>query len=409
MAMQCRGCGREALKTFIDLGVSPLANSFLSSEALCEAETFYPLHVRICTDCLFVQLPALALPEQIFGEYAYFSSYSDTWLRHAKCYAERAVRDLNLSSDSFVVEVASNDGYLLQYVAELGVPVCGIEPARNVAEVARKRGVETEAFFLGAESARSFVRKHGKADLVIANNVLAHVPDLHDFVEGLAILLKDGGMLSVEFPHLLRLIERVEFDTIYHEHFSYLSLYSLEPVLAAHGLSVTHVETLETHGGSLRLWITHESAAADIQPSVEQMRTTERVAQLDDLATYGAFANRVAACKRAVIRFLIDELDRGMQIAGYGAAAKGNTLMNYCGITPDMIPYVADRNPHKIGKYLPGSRIPVVAPRQLIDDRPDIVMIIPWNIRDEIVSQLRKALPSSTRFVVPLPSVEVVS
>lgn len=404
----CRGCFAPLVQTFIDLGMSPLSNAYLTPAQLDLPETFYPLHARVCSHCFLVQLDAFEAPERIFADYAYFSSYSTSWLAHAEEFVETAIDRWKLDASSFVVEVASNDGYLLQYVAKHGIPYCGIEPARNVADIANGLGVLTESFFLGHGSGRAFATRCGKADLVVANNVLAHVPDLHDFVGGIAALLKPTGVASFEFPHLLELITRIEFDTIYHEHFSYFSLLALEPVFAAHGLTVFDAEQLPTHGGSLRLWLAPAAASRLSTDGLAALRRLEHLCALDRIETYQRFAPSVLACRRDLVRFLIDASRDGKRVVGYGAAAKGNTFLNYCGIKSDILPYVADLNPAKIGHYLPGTHIPVVHASDVQESAADFVLILPWNIREEIIAQLSSMRKWGTKFVTAIPKLEIM-
>ena len=399
-SVTCRGCGAPVDDVMVDLGMSPLANSYIPVERGPGSEVFRPLRAVVCARCFFVQLDHVADPGDIFSDYAYFSSWSTSWLDHARRFADDAVRRLGLGPDSLVVELASNDGYLLRWFAERGIAVLGVEPAANVAAVAAERGIPTLVRFFGAETANDIVREQGRADLVVANNVLAHVPDLHDFVEGISILLAPGGRATVEFPHLLRLVQEVQFDTIYHEHYSYLSLLALEPALAVHGLSVVDVERLTTHGGSLRV---HLSASGSATEAVERVRGEERAAGLDRIETYAAFGQQVAARKRSILRFLFDLHDRALTVAGYGAPAKGNTLLNYCGIRTDLVSFTVDANPAKQGTLLPGSHIPVLPPDALRERRPDRVVLLPWNLRDELVESLADVRGWGGRFVVLQP------
>jgi SAM-dependent methyltransferase len=385
--------------------MSPLANSILAESDLGEPEPFYPLHARVCDRCFLVQLDELASPESIFSDYAYFSSYSTTWLEHAATYAEQIARRLDLGPESLVVEIASNDGYLLQYFAEQSIPVLGVEPAANVAEVAREKGIPTEVRFFGREAARELGDRR-RADLVVANNVLAHVPDLNDFVAGIATLLAPGGVATLEFPHLLRLIEEEQFDTIYHEHFSYFSLATAERVFRAHGLALVDVEELSTHGGSLRIYAAH---AGEPGERVVELRAREAEAGLEDVATYTSFEARVRRAKRLLLSFFVEAKDAGETIVGYGAPAKGNTLLNYCGVGTDFIDYTVDRNPHKQGRFLPGTHIPIRAPEEVARTRPDIVFILPWNLRDEIVEEMSFVRDWGGRFVVRSPALQVVA
>jgi SAM-dependent methyltransferase len=396
--------------TFVDLGMSPLCESFVPPERFDAMEPFYPLHVRVCDHCLLVQLPEYVAPDEIFTEYAYFSAYSDSWVEHARRYAEAMIERYDLGPRSRVVEIASNDGYLLQHFVARGIPVLGVEPARNVAEAARERGVPSVSAFFGAATARDLVEEHGHADLLPANNVLAHVPDINDFVEGLAILLAPHGVATLEFPHLLRLIEGNQFDTIYHEHYSYLSLHAVEQIFAAHGLRVADVEELPTHGGSLRLYARHGADALEPESQrVRVLRDLEHEHGLDRLDGYHGFRPRVEATKRRLLDFLISARDAGRRVVGYGAPGKGNTLLNFCGIRTDLLEYTVDRNPYKHGLALPGTRIPIHPPEHLDEDAPDFVLILPWNLRDEIAAQLRHLRDGGTQLIVPIPSVEVVS
>jgi len=404
----CRGCGAALRHTFVDLGVQPLANSYLEQEGLNRMEPFFPLHVRVCEGCFLVQLPEVQSRESIFEDYSYFSSFSDTWLRHAEDYVERVVERLGLGPGSHVVEIASNDGYLLQYMVARGIPSLGVEPAANVATVAEQRGVPTLVAFFGVETARRLVADGLGADLIAGNNVLAHVPDLRDFVEGLSIALNPGGTITLEFPHVLNLIIERQFDTIYHEHFSYFSLLATEPVFAAQGLAVVDVDRLPTHGGSLRLYLRHAGESAPEAPAVAELRDEEAAAGLDRLETYTGFAAVVAAVKRDLLDFLIRAKRDGERVVGYGAPAKGNTLLNYCGVGPDLLEYTVDRSPHKQGRFLPGTRIPIHGPARILEDQPDHVLILPWNLADEIVEQMVAVREWGGRFVVPIPTLAVV-
>jgi SAM-dependent methyltransferase len=390
---------------FADLGSSPLANSYLRAEDLAKAEPFYPLTVYVCGDCFLVQLPESASPESIFSDYAYFSSTSESWIRHAQAYVESISERLSLGPESQVVEIASNDGYLLQWFVERGVPVLGVEPAANVAADAVERGIPTRVAFFGSATANELLAEGLAADLLLGNNVLAHVPDLNDFVAGVATLLKPGGTATFEFPHLLQLIEHTEFDTIYHEHFSYFSLLAVAPVFERHGLGVVDVEELPTHGGSLRLYVGHEGRPGK---RVEELLARERAAGLDGLERYARFEQQVRAVKRDLLELLIGARRDGAQIAGYGAAAKGNTLLNYCGIRADLLDYVVDRSPHKQGLFLPGTRLPIHPPERIAESRPDLVLILPWNLRDEIVRQMAHVRDWGGRFVVPVPTATVL-
>jgi SAM-dependent methyltransferase len=371
-------------------------------------EPFYPLLVWVCGRCFLVQLQEYVSPAEIFTEYAYFSSYSSSWLKHARDYTEMAIRRFDLGPRSRVVEIASNDGYLLQYFVERGVPVLGVEPAANVARAAVERGVPTVVRFFGRETAGDLVREHGAADLIVGNNVLAHVPDVNDFVAGLEVLLARGGTITMEFPHLWRLMEENQFDTIYHEHFSYLSFTVVREIFAAHGLRVFDVERLPTHGGSLRIFAAHRS---DPRPETEAAATLARKESADGfrtIARYRPFAARVEETKRALLEFLIGARRAGKTVAAYGAPGKGNTLLNYCGIRTDFVDYAVDRNPYKHGRFTPGTHIPIHPPERLRETRPDYILILPWNLKDEIVAQLAYAREWGARFVVPIPAVEVI-
>jgi len=402
----CRFCGKALSRTFVDLGMSPLCESFLSAEQLDRMEPFYPLTVRVCDSCFLVQLSEYVRPDEIFNDYAYFSSFSTSWLDHARRYTEMITERLRLGRESRVFEIASNDGYLLQYFVQKGIPALGVEPAANVARAAVERGVPTWVGFFGAQSAGELSREHGRADLAIGNNVLAQVPDLNDFVEGFRILLKPEGVATLEFPHLLRLIEGNQFDTIYHEHFSYFSFLTAEAIFARHGLRLFDVEELPTHGGSLRIYATpRENTAAAEAPRVAAMRKLEREAGLAAPERYATFPRQVHRVKRDLLKFLIAARERGKTVAGYGAPGKGNTLLNYCGIRTDLLDYTVDRNPHKHGKFLPGTHIPIFPPERIRETRPDYVFILPWNLKDEIMSQLSYIREWGGRFLVPIPEV----
>jgi hypothetical protein len=406
---RCRFCQTPLLRTFADLGVTPISNAFLSTDNLNAAESFYPLHAYVCEACLLVQLEDFKAPEQIFNDhYAYFSSYSDSWLEHARRYTELMISRLGLSETSFVVEIASNDGYLLQYFVEKGIPVLGVEPSSNVADAAISKGIDTWVTFFTTESARQLVARRSKADLLLGNNVLAHVPNLNDFINGLKILLADSGVVTMEFPHLLCLIQNNQFDTIYHEHFSYFSFLAVTRIFAAHGLRIFDVERLTTHGGSLRIFATHEGSRRwQNRPAVGNLLDEERSAGLDQLSSYSAFSKRVNETKYQLLDFLIGAKRAGKRVAGYGAPAKGNTLLNFCGIRTDFIDFTVDRSPHKQGMFLPGTRIPVLDPRKIFETKPDYLLILPWNLRDEIMAQMAGISAWSGKFVVPIPQIEV--
>jgi hypothetical protein len=404
---QCRLCASALRHTFVDLGMSPPCESYLTESQLDAGETFYPLHVRICENCLLVQLATYIPPEDIFSDYAYFSSYSDSWVAHARRFVEDAARRLSLGPDSFVVEVASNDGYLLQHSVALGIRSLGIEPAKNVAEVAIERGIDTEVMFLGEETGSEVAARHGKADLVVANNVFAHVPDIVDFSKGLRALVADSGTVSIEIPHLLRLIEGNEYDTIYHEHFSYLSVLTAQRVLAAAGLTLVDVDEIPTHGGSMRLWSVPAERAAEVQPSVARVLADEAAAGLNTLEGHQGFAAQVAAIRNDFVEFLIQCQRDGKSVVGYGAPGKGNTLLNHCGIRADLMKFSVDRSPHKHGMFLPGTHIPIYPVDRLAEERPDYVVIMPWNLRTEITEQLSYIREWGGQLVVALPRLEV--
>src|SRR5690349_397062 len=404
----CRLCGAELTHTFVDLGMSPLCESYLPAQRLDDPETFYPLHVRLCGECLLVQLPAYVPGEDIFSDYAYFSSYSDSWVAHAKRYADDMIERLGLTAQSLVTEVASNDGYLLQHFKAEGIPVLGVEPAGNVAEAARARGIPTEVQFLGADTGRQIAKQHGRADLVAANNVFAHVPDIRGFAAGLRALVKDDGLVTLEFPHLLRLIERRQYDTIYHEHYSYLSLLTSSRALATAGLQVVDVEELDTHGGSLRVHARPDDTAGEPAERVKAVLAAEEAAGLHTVTGHQEFAPAVLKIKSDLLDFLLTAARDGRSVAGYGAPGKGNTLLNHCGIRSDLLSYTVDRSPVKQGRYLPGTHIPIYAPERLAETRPDYVLVLPWNLRQEISSQLGYIRSWGGRLVFPIPELEIV-
>jgi SAM-dependent methyltransferase len=384
--------------------MSPLCESFVPAEKADEMEVFFPLHVRICERCLLVQLPSYVPPDDIFREYAYFSSYSDSWLEHAGRYVQGVTERFALGADSFVVELASNDGYLLRNFVAAGVPCLGVEPALNVAEAARAVGVETVTEFFGADLGRRLASERRRADLIVANNVFAHVPDINDFARGVAELLAPGGVATLEFPHLLRLVDGVQYDTIYHEHFSYLSLLTSRRVLAAAGLDVFDVEELRSHGGSLRLYACPGGERVP-SPAVLDLERREQEAGYDGLEPYASFRERVEESKRSLLTTLIEARRAGKRIAAYGAPGKGNTLLNYCGIRTDLVEYAVDRNPYKHGRLTPGTHIPIHPPERLAETRPDVILILPWNLRDEIAAQLDYTRDWGARLIVPIPVV----
>ena len=404
----CRSCDNPLRHSVVDLGMQPFANAFLTAEQLERPEPRYPLHARVCDRCWLVQLDHSADPHQLFSDYAYFSSVSESWLLHAKTYAETIADRLALGSQSLVVEVASNDGYLLRNFVERGISVLGIEPAANVAERAIAIGVPTEVVFLGRETAKRLRDDGVVADLLIGNNVLAHVPDLNDFISGLAILLAPDGTLTMEFPHVSRLLEERQFDTIYHEHFSYLSLTAVQKAFARHGLVLEDVEEIPTHGGSLRIYAKHAGRGArsdTAHSAVSDLLDRERSAGVLDLDTYARLGSDAEAVRRDLVAFLANAQRDGRLVLGYGAPAKGNTLLNYCDISTDLLAYTVDLSPHKQGRFLPGSRLPIASPDRLLQDRPDYVLILPWNLKDEIVEQMRAVRDWGGQFVVPIPEV----
>jgi SAM-dependent methyltransferase len=406
-ARACRACGQPLTRVILDLGMSPLCESFLRADQLDDVEPFYPLRLFLCDSCWLVQLAEYVSPEVIFGEYAYFSSFSDSWVDHARRYAEAMIARLGLDRDSLVVELGSNDGYLLRQFDRSGIPVLGIEPAANVAVKAREAGIETIVEFFTEDLGRSLRDAGRRADLLVVNNVLAQVPALNDFVAGAKVLLAPDGLFTIEFPHLLRTLEENQFDQIYHEHFSYFSLRSARRVLARHGLAVVDVEELPTHGGSLRLHVRHAELGQAPTPAVETIAERERVAGLDSVAGYAGLTPRVEATKREVLTFLIDARRDGKTIAGYGAPGKANTFLNYCGIRTDLLAYTVDRNPYKQGRFTPGTHIPIHDPGRLAETRPDFVWILPWNLRDEIAEQLGDVRSWGGRFLIANPRVEV--
>ncbi len=405
----CRFCAKPLTLSFADLGMSPPSNAYLKPDQLGRMEKFYPLHAWVCESCLLVQLEEFETPEQIFSDYAYFSSYSESWLSHAREYTAMMIKRFGLGADSRVVELASNDGYLLQYFVASGVPVLGVEPAANVAKFAEAKGVPTLVRFFGKETAKYIVAQGKQANVLLGNNVLAHVPNLNDFVAGMKILLAPGGVITMEFPHLLRLMQENQFDTIYHEHFSYFSFLTVREVFAKHGITLFDVEELPTHGGSLRIFGRHaEDAARAVTPAVEALLSRERAAGLDNIDTYRAFEEQVKETKRLLLEFLINAKRAGKSVVGYGAPAKGNTLLNYCGVRSDFIDYTVDLSPHKQGHFLPGVHIPIHGPERIRATRPDYVLILPWNLKDEVMKQMADVRDWGGKFVVPIPRVKVL-
>jgi SAM-dependent methyltransferase len=404
----CRFCAAPVTTVVCDLGMSPLCESFLAADQRNQMEPFYPLRADVCQRCWLVQLESYVAPESIFTEYAYFSSYSDSWVDHARRYTEAVIDRFGLGAGSMVVELASNDGYLLQHFVERGVPVLGVEPAVNVAAAAEARGVPTLTRFFGRELAGELAADRGRADLVVANNVLAQVPDLNDFVAGIARLLAPGGVVTVEFPHLVRLLEGNQFDTIYHEHFSYFSFGTARRIFGRHGIELFDVEELATHGGSLRIYGRHRDGPGPAPSArVDELAAREAAAGMETLAPYLGFGARVERTKRRLLEFLVQAKDEGASIAGYGAPGKGNTLLNYCGIGTDFLDYTVDRNPYKHGRFTPGTHIPIHPPERLAETRPDYILILPWNLKDEIIAQLEYTRAWGASFVVPIPEVTV--
>jgi SAM-dependent methyltransferase len=407
----CRFCGTPLVHTFVDLGTSPLCQKHVEPEDAKKMEPFYPLHAYVCDKCFLVQLDEFVSPAVIFadGAYAYFSSYSDSWLQHVRSYVELVSERFALGAGSHVVELASNDGYLLQWFVKKGIPVLGVEPAANTAKVAQERGIPTVMRFFGTETARDLVANGKQADLLLGNNVLAHVPGLNDFVAGMKILLKPGGVITMEFPHLQRLMEENQFDTIYHEHFSYFSFVTVERVFAAHGFTLFDVEELSTHGGSLRIYARHaDDLSKPVGERVTELRAREKALGYEDLAIYAGFGGRVKETKRKLLTFLIEAKRAGKHIVGYGAPGKGNTLLNYCGVRTDFLDYTVDRSPHKQGRFLPGTRVPILHPDRIAETRPDYVLILPWNLKDEITQQMAHIRSWGGRFVVPIPETTVL-
>ena len=398
----CRFCSAPLSRTFCDLGMAPLSNAFIAPAEAHRMEPFYPLHAYVCDACFLVQIEQFETPELIFKYYVYFSSYSDTWLTHARKFAAQAICDFGLTAQSLVVEVASNDGYLLQYFKQAGIPVLGIEPAQNVAAAAIAKGIPTVIQFLGASTAGKLAVEGRRADLLVGNNVFAHVHDLNDFAAGLHTMLKPAGVLSLEFPHLLQLIQNTQFDTLYHEHFSYFSFAAAKRVLEKHALTVFDVEEFPTHGGSLRVYASRNPSRKPT-PRVQALLAREHAVGLDDSAIYASFAEQVKASKRALLRFLIDVQEQGKSVVGYGAPAKANTLLNYCGIRNDLIEFTVDRSPHKQGLLMPGTRIPVMHPDKIFERKPDYVLILPWNLKDEIMEQMAGVRDWGGKFVIPVP------
>lgn len=407
-ASRCRFCNEPLSETFVDLGMSPLSNAFMPPDRTTAVERFYPLHAYVCGECHLVQIAPFESPERIFNDYLYFSSYSESWLRHAETYARAMIARFGIGPTSQVIEIASNDGYLLQFFHRAGIPVLGIEPAANIAAVAIEKSIPTDIAFFGRATAKRLHAAGHVPDLIVANNVLAHVPDLNDFVAGLKILLAPTGLITIEFPHLQRLIDENQFDTIYHEHFSYFSFLVVERIFAHHGLTLFDVDELPTHGGSLRIYARHSTNAAPVSPAIAALRQRELELGLARKETYCRFTTKVIDAKCAILEFLIAARRAGKTIVAYGAPAKGNTLLNYCGVRTDLIPFTVDRSPHKQGLLLPGSHIPIRHPGCLLEAKPDYVFILPWNLREEIIAQLAEIRVWGGAFVVPIPTLQIL-
>ncbi|MEL7297285.1 MAG: class I SAM-dependent methyltransferase [Pseudomonadota bacterium] len=405
----CRFCGSRNLRSFVDLGMSPLCQTHIKPEQLNNMEPFYPLHALVCEDCRLVQLDEFVAPDDIFSEYAYFSSFSDSWVAHAERYVEKMCGELSLDGESQVMEIASNDGYLLQHFVKRQIPVLGIEPAANIAEAAREKGIRTTVRFFGDDSAREIVAEYGHADLLLGNNVLAHVPDLNGFVAGMKIVLAEHGTITMEFPHLYRLMESNQFDTIYHEHFSYFSFLVVERVFAAHGLTLFDVEELPTHGGSLRIYARHQGdETRPLTDRLKALRRREIDDGLDTMARYQQFADQVTRTRWNIMRFFVEAREAGKKVVGYGAPGKGNTLLNYCGVQKDFLEFTVDRNPYKQGTFTPGTHIPILAPEVIAEAKPDYIFILPWNLKDEITESLAYTREWGCQFVIPIPEIEVI-
>ncbi|TAM69481.1 MAG: class I SAM-dependent methyltransferase [Microbacteriaceae bacterium] len=407
-APRCRLCGATLTQTFVDLGMSPPCEDFLTAERLDTMERFYPLNVRLCTHCLLVQLPDYVDPADVFVEYAYFSSFSDSWVAHSKRYADAMIDKLALGTNSLVVEAASNDGYLLQHFKAEGIPVVGIEPAVNIAVVAREKGIPTETFFLGEQTGVEFASRFGRADLVAANNVYAHVPELIDFTKGLRAIVADDGWVTIEVQHLLRLIERRQYDTIYHEHFQYYTVLTIARALRSGGLELVDVDELPTHGGSIRAYARPVAVAGEPSAAVTRLLAEEAAAGLDTVEGHAGFAASIARIRNDVLDFFITAAREGKTVAGYGAPGKGNTLLNHCGVRADLLQYTVDRNPYKHGRFLPGTHIPVYSPEKLAQTKPDYIFVLPWNLRTELTEQLSYTRQWGARLVFPIPQLEIV-
>ena len=406
----CRFCGTDLIYTFVDLGSSPLSNAFLKSNQLQKKENFYPLHAFVCSKCFLVQLEEFESPDRIFLDYSYFSSFSDTWLKHAEEFVNSITSHYRFDNNSLVIEIASNDGYLLQFFKKRNIPILGIEPALNVAKIAKKKGITTLTKFFDVQTAEDLVQNKKQPDLLIANNVLAHVPELNNFVKGMKILLKPKGIITLEFPHLLQLIKQTQFDTIYHEHFSYFSLITLQKIFSSHGLTLFNVDELITHGGSLRIYLRHtENSEISISTNVTKLIHNEERFGLNKIATYTNFSNKVQEKKKKIREFFITAKNESKSIVGYGAAAKGNTLLNYCEINSSFIDYVVDRSPYKQGLFLPGTHIPVEDPVNVFETKPDYLLVLPWNLKKEIMEQMSFIHDWKGKFVTLIPEVKIYS
>jgi len=406
----CRFCDAPLTQIFVDLGMLPLSNAFVKPDNLNDPEPLYPLQVFVCKKCFLVQLKEFESPNNIFGDYAYFSSYSESWLKHAENYANTMIERFGFNSNGQILEIASNDGYLLQYFKKKGIPILGIEPAGNIAKVAEQKGIPTIVKFFSVKTANELLKKGKKADLIVGNNVLAHVPNLNDFVEGMRILLKPNGVITMEFPHLLQLIQKNQFDTIYHEHFSYFSLLTVEKVFSSHNLTIFDVEEINTHGGSLRIFARHtKNDIFRVSERVPKLMAKENQFGLTDISTYTKFSDKVKAVRQRLREFFITAKNEGKKIVCYGAAAKGNTLLNYCGIGTDFVDYVVDLSPYKQGLFLPGTHIPITKPEKIRDTKPDYLVILPWNLKDEIINQMSYIRNWNGKFVIPIPEVKIYS
>nr|WP_217988422.1 class I SAM-dependent methyltransferase [Aliifodinibius salipaludis] len=408
--INCLNCGSSLMHTFVDLGASPLCNELIKPDLSNEGQMTYPLKTYVCDQCFLVQVGTCVSPEKIYEEYSYFSSYSDSWLRHARKYVDFMINNYSIDRESFVVEIASNDGYLLQYFQEKKIPILGVEPSTTVANAAMEKEIPTELLFFGEETAKTLKTKYQSADLILGNNVLAHVPKIHDFIKGLKVMLKEKGIMTFEFPHLLQLVKNNQFDTIYHEHFFYYSLYSIQSIFRKHGFKIFDVQELSTHGGSLRIFVTRLSNNQyQISKNVDKILFREKQEGYLNINFYKKFGENVRQTKRDLLRLILNLKNRGSTIVGYGAPGKGSTLLNYCGIGTDFIDYTVDRNPHKQGHYLPGSLIPILSPDKIRDTKPDYIFILPWNLKNEIIEQLQYVSEWGAQFIVPIPQPMIIN